>query len=127
MKMDRAEHSPPYLHTRYLSIAQQALCEQNPTYSSNLASLKSLRHEVQHIHSLLHAQEIGKLPEFGGKNKLKRSRDERETEREKQEVDELERELLPWDNELAMLAECLVGRPKVSHIGSVGRGVRRTR
>ena len=44
---DILEGSPPYLHTRYLSTAEQNHCLQNPTYCARLTELRRLRQEVQ--------------------------------------------------------------------------------
>ena len=115
------EYSPPYLHPRYLTNAQQALCESNPTYATRLADLRTLRDEVEQIRGLLAALEVSKLPEFAGisrKHSVKRSgREGKDSasvmEEEKRELSELEEMMLRWDNELAALAEGLISRPKV--------------
>ena len=119
--MAMREHSPPYLHTRYLSVDQQARCEQNPTYASQLANLCELHVEVHRIRGLLSAQEVGKLPEFAGKPKRRRpTKDPEEVEKDKEALKELEQKMLDWDDELAGLAEALLNKPKVGEKSQSG-------
>lgn len=115
------KHAPPYLHTRYLTSAQQAVCESNPVYSSRLADLRALRDEVEQIRGLLIAQEKGKLPELGSiarkkskKQNNQKALDLKVVEEDKKALKELEAMMLKWDDELAGLAEALVFKPKVS-------------
>ena len=118
-KMNMTEYSPPYLHTRYLTTAQQSFCEQNPTYSSRLADLRALRNEVEQIRGLIATQEKSTLPTFAERVKTtkRRSREIGEPkvlEEERQALNSLERKMLEWDDELAGLAEALLCKPKVS-------------
>lgn len=98
MSTDQGE--PPYCHTRYLSTAQQAYCEQNPTYSSRLAALRHLRIEVGHAQSMLG---IGQHYTGAGRQRVATW---------KQELHELEERFMAWDDELSSLAEALLGKPK---------------
>ncbi|KAK4549434.1 hypothetical protein LTR36_006431 [Oleoguttula mirabilis] len=98
--MSKAEGDPPYLHSRYLSTAQQAYCEQNPAYYSRLATLKQLRTEVGHAQSML-----GIGQHYTGASRTK-------VASWKQELHDLEERFMVWDDELAGLAEALLGKPK---------------
>ena len=134
LAMDMAESSPPSLHTHYLSKAQQAFCSRNPTYRAPIAELHTLRNELQQIRGLLVVQEEGKLRK-STRNSLKKNwrysrrkralqlrceveqescaaEDALVTEEERPAYQELERRLLDWDDECALLAESLLCRPK---------------
>ena len=116
MHVNLTEYSTPYLHIRYLTAHQQSLCEQNPTYCADLASLRALRENVEHIRSLLKAQDVGnKVHELSrDPSRKQRKQNTREIEKDKHQFEELERKMLMWDDELAGLAEGLVSKPKVS-------------
>ena len=137
LTMNMTTSSPPYLHTNYLSNAQRALCNENPTYRARISDLHTLHKELQQLRGLLSTGEVGKLPGSTSK-RLKKGRGRRgrtalqlqlDTELEKvaaedgkvleEEEDravyqDLERRMLQWDDECAALAESLLCRPKAS-------------
>jgi hypothetical protein len=132
--MNMTNFSPAYLHTRYLSKTQQALCNENPTYRTRVADLYTLRNELQQIRGLLSVREEGKLLTSAGSNskKRRRCRDPKELQlqleaeqdkvlaenvsvvEERAVYQDLERRMMEWDDECVALAESLLCRPKAS-------------
>lgn len=95
------EGFPPYIHTRHLSAADQAYCEENPTYAGRLQSLQELRVEMQH------AQEVLAV------GKRHRQKSKKQLEAWEHESRSIEDAFMKADDELAMLAECLLSWPVV--------------
>lgn len=112
--MDLAEGSPPYIHTRHLSTIQQDRCELNPTYVENLNALRALRQQIKERTSLISAYESSQVVEHTGLSKKPLVQEPKEIERYRQEREDLEKSFHEWNDELALLAEALVARPKVS-------------
>ena len=112
---DSNDSSPPYLHTRYLSSAQQAQCQLNPTYRKGLDIVRRLRDKIQSRQSEINAHEIAASPEFTGKIRKRQGLwlSSEEGKKEVKELIEEERVLKIWDDQLAQLAEGLVDGPKV--------------
>ncbi|KAK5125021.1 hypothetical protein LTR85_001212 [Meristemomyces frigidus] len=98
--MSIVEGNLPQLHSHHLTTSQQAYCEQNPTYLSRLATLKRLRTEIGHAQRMLG---IGQHYTCASRSKVASWR---------QELQALEERFVAWDDELASLAEALLGKPK---------------
>ena len=96
----------PRIRTCFLNAAQEALCEQNPTYFAQLAQLKALQRELERTRSTLR-QECPKT--VAGDIMFDRTAGE---------LMILEQKFRGWDDELASLAEALLGKPKVKKSAS---------
>lgn len=112
------------LHSYYLTRAQQALCLQNPTYASQLSSLKSLKKEATELQHLIQTQERQVSGQDKSPNRLTKKRKRTSAPvfhppptlpmlEEKTALVELEDKVRQWDDELAALAEALVAKPVV--------------
>ncbi|KAK5679870.1 hypothetical protein LTS10_007818 [Elasticomyces elasticus] len=93
---DLQEGSPPYLHTRYLSEAEQMHCLVNPTYSARLATARALRQDVQYAQIALDVA------------KRTRGTQRRQVEDQEHRLHELEGRFTTQDNLLGALAEALI-------------------
>ncbi len=94
-----ARRSRTQLHTRNLSKKQQRLCKQNPTYACLYSKLVVLSDEVEQLQSIRAIVE--KHNHVAAVNV------------DNEQLRVLEREMLDLDNDLALLAENLIARPKV--------------
>lgn len=112
------------LHSYYLTRAQQTLCLQNPTYASQLSSLKSLKKEATELQHLIQTQERQVNGQNKPPNRLTKKRKRASAPvflppptlpmlEEKTALVELEDKVRQWDDELAALAEALVAKPVV--------------
>ena len=102
-----SEGSPPYLHTRYLTAAEQAHCSLSPTYSASLSSVQALRQDVQYAQIAL---DVSRRTKHASKRQL--------AEKE-HKLKMLEDSFTAEDNILAELAEVLISCPVFWHTQEV--------
>lgn len=105
--LELLEGSPPYMHTRYLTEAEQNQCLQNPTYSARLSAIKALREDVQYAQIALDVR-----------RRTKRA-SKRQPADQEHRLQLLEDRFTAEDNILAELAEVLVTCPIFWHTEAV--------
>lgn len=110
------------LHTAHLTPPQQAYLARNPTYSAQLTALSALAREVSLLKLSLQSHELGKLSAPSSPPPLRQGTDFDVFDDAKRACRELERRLRGWDDEVAGLAEALLGRPRFGVGEEVVRG-----
>ena len=103
-------------HSNQLSHDQQAYCERNPTYALGLVALNKLHAEIEGVRDLIADERAGRLPELPNLSLdfiTAPNRRTQEVQDHEKDLEDLERRLQVWRDELAELAAALLLRPKV--------------